>query len=237
MGVLYSPKIVTDGLVLCLDAANTKSYPGSGTTWFDLSGNGFHAYGSVLTGGSSGEDPNRFPAWEPDNGGRFFWDGGKALNIAGNMGNHSAGTHEVILWRTNLSSSTLYISDARNGPGSWWLTNYLSRNINIHGRLQVNDPSTYQNNSNLWGRWIHLVMFSDSNGSGCVINGENITDSRLISSTPINMNLGSNFRIGNRFTGSGRWQGYMSLFKIYNRALTLDEILQNYNATKSRYGL
>jgi len=40
MGISYSPKIVTDGLVLCLDAANPKSYPGSGTTWFDLSGNG-----------------------------------------------------------------------------------------------------------------------------------------------------------------------------------------------------
>ena len=40
MGVDYNPKIVTNGLVLCLDAANVKSYPGSGTTWIDLSGNG-----------------------------------------------------------------------------------------------------------------------------------------------------------------------------------------------------
>ena len=39
MGLSHSPKIVTDGLVLCLDAANAKSYPGSGTTWYDLSGN------------------------------------------------------------------------------------------------------------------------------------------------------------------------------------------------------
>jgi len=40
MGFSRGPKIVTDGLVLALDAANTKSYPGSGTTWNDLSGNG-----------------------------------------------------------------------------------------------------------------------------------------------------------------------------------------------------
>jgi len=40
MGVSYNPKIVKDGLVLYLDAGNTKSYPGSGTTWTDLSGNG-----------------------------------------------------------------------------------------------------------------------------------------------------------------------------------------------------
>ena len=43
MGISYNPRIVTDGLVLALDAGNTKSYPGSGTTWTDLSGNGYHA--------------------------------------------------------------------------------------------------------------------------------------------------------------------------------------------------
>lgn len=43
MAVSYNPKISTNGLVLCLDAANPKSYPGSGNTWFDLSGNRNHA--------------------------------------------------------------------------------------------------------------------------------------------------------------------------------------------------
>ena len=48
MALSHSPKIVTDGLVLCLDAANRKSYPGSGTTWFDLSGRGNH--GTLING-------------------------------------------------------------------------------------------------------------------------------------------------------------------------------------------
>ena len=43
MALRHSPKIVTDGLVLALDAANTRSYPGSGSTWFDLSGNNHNA--------------------------------------------------------------------------------------------------------------------------------------------------------------------------------------------------
>ena len=42
MAINYSPHIVSDGLVLCLDAANPRSYPGSGNTWYDLSGNGYH---------------------------------------------------------------------------------------------------------------------------------------------------------------------------------------------------
>ena len=40
MSISYNPRVITDGLVLCLDAGNTKSYPGSGSTWYDLSGNG-----------------------------------------------------------------------------------------------------------------------------------------------------------------------------------------------------
>ena len=50
MGLRHSPKIVTDGLVLCLDAANVKSYPGSGDTWYDLSGNGYD--GTLINGAS-----------------------------------------------------------------------------------------------------------------------------------------------------------------------------------------
>ena len=48
MGLAHSPRLVTDGLVLCVDAANTKSYPGSGTTWTDLSGKGND--GSLING-------------------------------------------------------------------------------------------------------------------------------------------------------------------------------------------
>ena len=56
MGFYYSPKIVTDGLILALDAANPKSYPGLGTTWYDLSGNNFDFTldGSGITWNSSG---------------------------------------------------------------------------------------------------------------------------------------------------------------------------------------
>ena len=50
MATKYGPTIVTDGLVLCLDAANSQSYPGSGTTWTDLSGNSNDAnVGSSVT--------------------------------------------------------------------------------------------------------------------------------------------------------------------------------------------
>ena len=63
MGVAYNSRIITENLVLCLDAANSKSYPGSGTTWTDLSGNGNNA---TLTNG---------PTYSSANGGSIVFDG------------------------------------------------------------------------------------------------------------------------------------------------------------------
>ena len=63
MGIAYNPRTITDGLVLCLDAANTKSYPGSGTTWTDLSGRGNTG---TLTNG---------PTYSSANGGSIVFDG------------------------------------------------------------------------------------------------------------------------------------------------------------------
>ena len=63
MGLAHSPRIVTDGLVLCVDAANTKSYPGSGTTWTDISGKG---HNGTLTNG---------PTFSSDNMGGIVFDG------------------------------------------------------------------------------------------------------------------------------------------------------------------
>jgi hypothetical protein len=63
MSVAGGPDLIQDGLVLCLDAANTKSYPGSGTSWVDLSGNGNNG---TLTNG---------PTFSSTNGGNIFFDG------------------------------------------------------------------------------------------------------------------------------------------------------------------
>ena len=65
MALAHSPKIITDGLVLCLDAGNTKSYPGSGTTWTDLSGNGNNGTLTNMDGANL----------DSANGGSFTFDG------------------------------------------------------------------------------------------------------------------------------------------------------------------
>jgi len=231
------PNIITDGLVLHLDAANTKSYPGSGNTWYDLSGNGNNAFGQSNSGNNI--DPTNFPFFESDNKGIFRFNGSNTgLIIPSNMGNHSESAHEFWVYKKTAGSSE-YISDARNGTGSWWIFDYQSNdNFDIHGRLEADNPVPHTNFSNWWFRWIHVVIQSNNNtNSKLFVNGEPINDERLKDSQALNVNLGENFTIGSRYTHSGHFDGWFASYKIYNKELSVSEVLQNYNATKSRFNL
>ena len=231
------PNIITDGLVLHLDAANTKSYPGSGTTWYDLSGNGNNAFGQ--SNGGNNIDPANFPSFEPDNGGRFRFNGSNTgLIIPSNMGNHSESAHEFWVYKRTTGSSE-YIADARNGTGSWWIFDYQSNdNFDIHGRLEADNPVPHTNSSNWWFRWIHVVIQSNNNtNSKLFVNGEPINDERLKDNQSLNVNLGESFTIGSRYTHTGHFDGWFASYKIYNKELSPQEVQQNYNATKSRFNI
>jgi hypothetical protein len=96
MALSHSPSIITNGLVLCLDAANPKSYPGSGTTWNDLSGNG-----------NNGTLRNS-PSYSADNLGKIVFD---AVNDDINCGNDSSinfgtGDFTVSVWFRRFSNAT-----------------------------------------------------------------------------------------------------------------------------------
>ena len=93
MSIHYSPTTVTSGLVLCLDAGNAKSYPGSGTVWTDLSGNG--NTGTLING----------PTYNSANGGSIVFDG---VNDYANIGvgrgvNQFSGNFAVSVWVMRLS--------------------------------------------------------------------------------------------------------------------------------------
>ena len=93
MSLNHSPKIVTDGLVLCLDAASRKSYPGSGTTWFDRSGNGNNG---TLTNG---------PTFSSDNGGSIVFDGtNDYVNCGTTLGNFGTSNFTInFFFKTSTS--------------------------------------------------------------------------------------------------------------------------------------
>ena len=231
------PAIKQEGLILHLDAGSYRSYPRSGNIWYDLSGNGHHAYGFPSSNAVTGFSDGNFPIWEDREGGRFYLDGSDAWTILTDMG--TTYTDISIEGWAYLYSGTgaAYWADSRNASngGDYHLWNYLSKNINSGNHLTANSPVTYQENSDWFNRWTHIVVASQTAGSYLWVNGEPITDSRLSTSDAWQETLGENFRIGCRYNGTNLWEGYYGNFLIYDHVLTDEEVLNNYNATKGRF--
>jgi hypothetical protein len=105
MGISYNPSIVTNGLVLALDAGNRKSYPGTGTTWTDLSGLG--NTGTLING----------PTYSSANGGSIVFDGANDYVITSTITNYKS----LNMW-AYLDSKSAYLLDARTGSpsGYFW---------------------------------------------------------------------------------------------------------------------
>jgi len=209
---------VKDGLVLALDAGRTLSYPGSGTTWTDLSGNGNTG---TLTNG---------PTYNSANGGSLVFDG---VNDRIECGTFSVPFLTVSTWVYKTSSATNQgICRKQNG---WAVSQY-------NGTLQVAPGTswTFYNTGytiplNTWVNIVYTYSGTGAAGSQTVyINGSNIY-STSAGSGAISSN-GNSVRIG--FDDNNWWwNGRIAQTQIYNRALTAQEVQQNFNATRSRFSV
>jgi hypothetical protein len=227
MGVAYnSGSIITNGLVLCLDAANSKSYPGSGTVWTDLSGNG-----------NIGELVNS-PTYNSSNLGYFQFVTNDYARIPNNTALDTQ-TPTVEVWvKTNATSqngfwfekgtvNTQY-SLFQAGSVILWRQRLTSGTITNLSTTTAN----FINTSN----WYQVVGTYTSGTRRLYINGIQVnsdTQSGTIATNPRGMSIG----VYGGFNGARGYyyNGNLSLCRIYNRALSAAEIQQNYNALKSRY--
>jgi hypothetical protein len=208
--------VVQSGLVLNLDAGASTSYPGSGTTWTDLSGSGNNG---TLTNG---------PTFNSANGGSIVFDG---VNDRIECGTFSVPFLTVSTWVYKTTSATNQgICRKQNG---WAVSQY-------NGTLQVAPGTswTFYNTGytiplNTWVNIVYTYSGTGAAGSQTVyINGSNIY-STSAGSGAISSN-GNSVRIG--FDDNNWWwNGRIAQVSIYNRALTAAEILQNYNALKGRF--
>jgi hypothetical protein len=129
----------------------------------------------------------------------------------------------------------MYLSDGRNGSGSYHLTNYSDKNVNFSRDLTANDPETYQDDSNWWDRWLHLVATTDGNNSQLYIDGSQVTDSRLKESNPYPTGVGQDLTIGTRYNFQSSFNGYISVYRLYDAVLTPAQVSTNYNSEKKYY--
>ena len=216
MGVTYNPKIVTDGLVLALDAANVKSYPGSGTTWTDMSGNGNNV---TLTNG---------PTFSSDNGGSIVFDG---VNDTATLSNPSTlSNYTLSLWINIISYSGERQLFSRVDE-SLGITTYGGKYMIYNGNINSSNISIVNNvwkNVLVTTSGLSVILYLNGQVDSTWNNGRSITNGSCSLCSFYPDANGNNARNLN---------ARLSNFQLYNRALSATEISQNFNALRGRYGI
>jgi len=221
MALGHGPTIVRDGLVLHLDAANPKSYPGTGTDWFDLSGNGNH--GTLINN----------PTYSSDNKGTFVFDGANDYaEVPGDY--HLFSELTIDFWFKPANN----ISSAANESGRPWGkgTHLESRFIEGTFHLDIGDDAGLSSATASWDNttWYNVTSVLLTSSTEVYVQSEldgTGTIGPFTSQT-------ETFQIGKSQAPAGSlFPGNISSFKIYNRALTAAEVAQNFNAMRGRYGL
>jgi len=225
-----SPPIVTDGLILYLDAGNSNSYPGSGTTWTDLSGNSNN--GTLING----------PTFNSANGGSIFTDGTDDW-ISTSYSGSAADSYTFSVWfnNDNYSEAKYILVRGRDGAGSGWS---LHLAITTTGTAQAGVVPTVPSVVGLGtvgtitlalNTWYYITgVWTAGSSIQCYVNG--VLDGTTSTSGTSLRTSTNGWSIGSIST-SLFTSGYNAVAQVYNRALSDTEILQNYNAQKLRFGL
>ena len=224
------PKIVTNGLVLGLDAANSKSFVSGSTVWNDISRNGIVG---TLTNSGTGLTYNS------TNGGSIAFDGSNdyiSLNTSTAYSNTDPHTYCAWIYTTNFGVSYKWIINNGSSNNGTSLITMNSSGFKVgffHKGGASYQLSTGTLTLNTWN--FITAVYSGADSVTFYINGASAGTTTTAPSTWTAVNTSP--RIGTWYNGSYPFQGNISNVQIYNRALSATDILQNYNATKGRYGL
>ena len=222
------PHIITDGLVLALDAASPRSYPGTGTTWYDLSGNGNNGTNSNITYSST-------------NGGIFYFNNSSSVSLISNSPSLNPTTGLTIeSWVKFDGNSNDFIFEKGNVNTQYSL---FSHSTDIVFRTKHSGDGLYHTQSPakstvgvVNGQWHHIVGSWDGSTKIIYVDGI-LRNSVSKSGNLVTQTTGAAVgRFGGTSTGY-YFGGYIPKVALYNRALTAEEITQNYNALKSRFEL
>ena len=221
-----APAIISNGLVLYLDAGNPSSYPGGGTTWTDLSGIGNH--GTLFNS----------PTYTSSNGGNLLFDeSSKYVSLTPTMlptgtsdrtiiafvktPTSMGGYQHIIHWGSSSSNQAFGLAFVNNQISTHiWGPCPTQGGVSVATATNYCFATTYTNTGTLHKFWINGV----SQGSG----------------VSYSINTGTtDARVGQRTTGSEGWgpSGQIYQVLVYNRALSNAEIQQVFNVQRGRFGL
>jgi hypothetical protein len=227
MGIAYNTSIVTSGLIYALDAGNTRSYAGSGITANSLIGGA----GSTLVNGTGFSSANQ---------GSFYFDGTNDYintnQLSSSIGLTSS-DFSICLWTKIIDNSQFNAFVSRTSSNLPAPLDMYTHTADGKMRILVGNTSawsTLQSNNPLPFAWTYLTFTLNSILASLYYNAvldisTNLITVRVESANPI--------IIGTRDDNFTRMKGNIGQVQIYNRALTAQEIAQNFNATRDRYGI
>jgi hypothetical protein len=223
--IAYYGNIVKDGLVLDLDAAKRDSYPGSGTTWSDVSG--FQNNGTLVNG----------PTFDANNGGSISFDGTNDNVNLGNILYSSTTSNTIDLWvnvQTFVQNRAILTKGAPGaGPDTTfacWVTADRIRNRYYNSANTASYVTTNLLSINIW----YNLVWTYNNVNISLYENSVFKESASLAG-PLK-DCPHPILIAADIYGNNASMNAASL-KIYNRALSAAEVTQNYNALKGRYGL
>ena len=235
MGLSYNPSSVSDGIVLYLDAANPRSYAGTGTTWYDISGNSNNA--------TFVDSPTYLSVPQP----YFNFDGvNDYMRIvrSSSMSPTTGLTQEVWFNYPSVPTTAIFIglqygSSSNNSYALW------KENANFYAGANTSGGAfSYigMGTTNIVGnRWYHLVYTYDGSTQNLYLNGTLMTSGSKTGTIQYDAN-NTTVLIGADYNGAGYntgaafpHSGKLSQVRIYNRGLSATEVLRNYNAQRKRY--
>jgi hypothetical protein len=238
MSTFYSPKITTDGLVLCLDAGNRKSYAGSGTAWNDLSGNG---NSGTLTNG---------PTFTSAFGGGILFDGVDDVVNGTIAGTTFTGNFTQCAWIYKTTANTIWngvFTNSSPQTNNTYLMTFGNGSVaapyNSVGVNQVgaSESGVFLDVGAHTNQWLYITITKSSTTLNiyCFKGGTLLQNSGTISWNSGNFATTNNYQLGRHWAGSGiaLLAGTISNIQVYSRALSVSEVTQNYNAAKARFGL
>jgi hypothetical protein len=229
--IAYYGGVVSNGLVLALDAAKKDSYPGSGTVWRDISGNGNNG---TLTNG---------PTFNSNNGGSIVFDGVDDYVISNTpsiLNLSQPTTLNIWFYFNSFSPINPRLIECRDSSNSIQLIRDASTN-----KIATKNSNFESGNSGIaWvtittGVWYNISVVWVPSLTTTILYLNGISQSGSAFSNIATGNQNNKIVLGARsdFQSSTWMNGRISNLQIYNRALSATEVLQNYNATKGRYGL
>lgn len=225
--------IITSGLSLCLDAGFTPSYSTSGVTWYDISYSGNNG---TLTNG---------PTFDSSNGGSIVFDGVDDY-VVRNSSVNTGQDFSVFAWikpgAINVRNGIVGNSYPYSSGSGWFFSTATNYNGNLNTffiSIGRDDAYRMASNSSLTLNTWNYVGGTVTNGGQNIklyVNGvETGYSGGILATNTVNYTT-QEFNVGRRYSANPEpFNGSISIVQIYNRVLSASEILQNYNAQKSRY--